>query len=88
VPGPEARLVPAGLVRAGERAPDEVLDAVFARQLEDPDPPVDLGLLADGEAVQVYEGDVDALEGGVERGLVVAVAGDEGYVWERGEGEG
>jgi hypothetical protein len=57
-----------------ERCPDEVLDAVFGCDLEDPDSPVELCFFADGETVQVYEGDGDVLKGRVEVFLVVDVS--------------
>jgi hypothetical protein len=51
-----------------------MLDAVFGCDLEDPDSPVELCFLADGETVQVYEGNGDVFKGRVEVFLVVAVS--------------
>jgi hypothetical protein len=39
-----------------------VLDTLFGSDLEDPDSPVELCFLADGETVQVYEGDGDVFK--------------------------
>jgi hypothetical protein len=62
-----------------------MLHSVFACDFENSDPPVDLCFFTDGEAVRIYEGDVGVGECGVEIGFIVAVTGDEGYVWEGGE---
>lgn len=87
MPCSELWLKPADFIRGVERSPDEVLNTFLTSDLEDPNPPVELCFLANSKTVEVYERYVDVLEGRMESGFVVAVAGDDGYVWEGGEGE-
>jgi len=84
----ENRIVTAEFVGGGKGGPDEMFDSVLGGEFEKPDSPVELGFFADGETVQVYECDVDSLEGGVESCFVVAGAGNDGYIWEGGELDG
>jgi len=49
--GSESWLIATGFVRGVERAPYEMLDALFTCDFEDSDSPVDLCLFADSETV-------------------------------------
>jgi hypothetical protein len=57
-------------------------------ELEDPHAPVDLGLLPEGEGVEVYEDVGGAAEGGAEGGLGGGGAEGKGDVGEGGEDDG
>ncbi len=70
----KSRRVTAEFVGGVERCPDEVFHAVFGSDLEDPDSLVELCFLADGETVELYEGDGDVFKGRVEVFLVVAIS--------------
>lgn len=64
-----------------------MLHALLPRDLEDADAPIDLYFFADSKTIEIYEADIDVLEGGMECRFVIAVAWDYGCVWQGGEGE-
>jgi hypothetical protein len=80
-------LIPAGLAERKVRVcKDIVLHALVPRNLVRADAVEELVFFADGEAVEIHPGAVDAAQGRVEVRLVFLAALEEGYVGERGEG--